>query len=84
MQLEYISTTKGNGHGILANSQNIPNGVSALQQPQASVLKVAMFGEFEMAPETVSNNKWRMIWQSCNRVIPIFESSWNLWALQAT
>ena len=58
MQLEYISTTKGNGHGILANSQNIPNGVSALQQqPQASVLKVAMFGEFEMAPETVSNNK---------------------------
>ena len=57
MQLEYISTTKGNGHGILANSQNIPNGVSNLQQPQASVLKVAMFGEFEMAPETVSNNK---------------------------
>jgi hypothetical protein len=51
-----MATTKGNGHGILANSQN--NHITATVVPsQSSVLKVAVFGEFEMAQPTVNIEK---------------------------
>ena len=51
-----MATTKGNGHGILANSQNNHNTATVVPS-QSSVLKVAMFGEFEMAQETVKEAK---------------------------
>ena len=51
LELEYMATTKGNGHGILANSQN--NHIAASTVPsQHTVLKVAMIGEFEIPPTT--------------------------------
>ena len=47
LELEYIATTKGNGHGVLSNSEN-RKVASAIQSNGSGVVKVAMFGEFEV------------------------------------
>ena len=50
LELEYVGTTKSAGHGILSNGEN--HKITSAVQSQGSVLKVAMFGEFEVPSET--------------------------------
>ena len=56
LEMEYLATTKGNGHGILVNNENNHKLASAVQS-NGNVVKVAMFGEFEVPSETANNVK---------------------------